>query len=94
MRRIVYIRATDQRPLYIERKGKFYLITTFLVWTDDGQLVNSDPYFLRVGDVVRVRYVNPYDGRVYTPSVDIDIDSSFIDEPRIARQHPQYIFVA
>lgn len=87
-RRIVYIRATDRRPLYIFTKGRFCLITTFFALTEDGQLIEGDPGVLRVGDVVRVRYSNPRDGRMYAQSVDIDEHSWFSDEPRIEKRLP------
>ncbi len=97
-RRIVYIRATDRRALYVfsqrkyETVGRYFLIQTFYYPDEDGGWVEWDPYYLRVGDMVRVRYTNPNDSRVYVRPVDIGIESRFVDEPRIHIKHPEYLF--
>lgn len=97
-RRIVYIRATDRRPLYIFSKrkyepvGKYFLIDSYYSPSEEGGWIKGDPYFLRVGDQVRVRYINPDDKRVYVRPVDIDIQSRFTDEPNIRIKDPSYLF--
>jgi hypothetical protein len=88
-RRIVYIRATDLRPLYVKSKGKYYLIEACL---SPDRMTAYFGYFLRVSDHVRVKYKNESDGRIYLLHVEVDLDTEFTDDPRIGLKNPNYVF--
>lgn len=83
-RSIVYIRATDQRPLYIQIKGKLYRIVAYYSPNMEGEWVECKPYYLREGDRVKVYSVNPLNGLTYSPYVEIDKNSWFTDNPKLS----------
>ncbi len=97
--RIVYIRAIDKPPLYVLAQGKHdpigkYFPIEYFYFTDEGgSLVSWDPYLIRVGDIVRIRYVNPHDKRTYFRPIEVDVATSFSDDPRLGRLFPdRYVF--
>lgn len=97
--RIVYIRATDRPSLYVfaqgkyDSSGKYFPIESFYFIDEGGSLASWDPYLLRVSDVVRIRYMNPHDKRIYFRPIEIDVTTSFSDDPRLGRLFPdRYVF--
>ncbi len=75
---IVYIRAIDLRPLYIDFDGTYHLVTRILRQDYGDILKKYTGYELRIGDLAEIQTPNRM------VKIEVSYETQLTDEPKLA----------